>query len=389
MNKRRICRLLAISMLLTGTFGINSYASEQELYIETLETEPVVLAEEPITASDSAADADSDTGSDSESYTYSEADAGEATVTPMKDNTEDEAVQSGATEVQEATGESSMPDMDDLDIITEDIINIVLPVIPEKTYDFTMDPKDLISRYGKYKDNYDKASLYFTNIRDDGEVFHSCRSDAALAINKSTVPVLLNVSVEIENEYEWPVKYTDMDSVEGDEDMNLSFSLIPVLSSPENEGQDAGINVADNEEVISESEVILSEKEEIISEDGPTLTEDEDTRSDEEEAQKKGPEILNDYRINMDENGKAEMKLLIPASIGNFEKIGNGYAVREDASWTSYGWILEGACNTRNDWAEIVGRSSSGESLGLRITYQLEALNEEELANLPEDIIVL
>ena len=133
----------------------------------------------------------------------------------------------------EALGQSSMPDEAELDIHAEDVVSMVMPVIPEGTYDFTLDPQDLLSRYSIYKEDYEQSSIYFNNSA--GEKPHTGMSDAAMAKNKSSVPVLLYVSLEVVNENGWDVTYTDMESVEGDDTNNLAFSLIPVslMKKPE------------------------------------------------------------------------------------------------------------------------------------------------------------
>ena len=224
----------------------------------------------------------------------------------------------------EALGQSSMPDEAELDIHAEDVVSMVMPVIPEGTYDFTLDPQDLLSRYSIYKEDYEQSSIYFNNSA--GEKPHTGMSDAAMAKNKSSVPVLLYVSLEVVNEYGWDVTYTDMESVEGDDNNNLAFSLVPVSL-------------------------------------------DEET----------GEQVShNDHSINIDETGKADMILFFSGSQDNFDQIGDKYVAKEDAVWTSLGFAVAGKCNTKGDWQDIDERSREGETIKLHITYRMDALTEEQ-----------
>ena len=88
------------------------------------------------------------------------------------------------------------------------------------------------------------------------------------------------------------------------------------------------------------------------------------------------------HRVSIDENGKAELQMLIPANMDNFEKYGDGYILKEDADFTSYGWVVDSACNTKGDWSDIIKKGNSGENLNIHITYQMRALTDEEAAQI-------
>ncbi len=236
-----------------------------------------------------------------------------------------ETVPSGDTEHSaEAMGHSSMPDMEELDIHAEDVVSMVMPVIPEGTYDFTLDPQDLLSRYSVYKEDYEQASIYFDNYT--GEKLHTGTSDAAIAKNKSSVPVLLYVSLEVENKDGWDINYTDMASVEENHENNISFSLIPV------------------------------------SVDGKT-----------------GEQTFHyDHGISIDSSGKAEMILFLPGYRDNFDQVGEMFVAKEDAEWSSSGFAVTGRCNTNGDWRDENERSANGETLKLHIAYRMDSLTEEQ-----------
>ncbi len=353
MNRRKISILMALSLIFTGVTGVRSYAS-QELNIveEVLET---TLSEE----SDGLTGEDAGTDQIAEqeevvSGTYKTTPAdGEETddrpdgvvqtvfkTTPVDENGNDAT----GTEVQEIVGSSSIPDPSELGLYARDIVNMVMPVIPEDTYNFVMDSQDLLSRYSLYKDSYEKASLYFTN--STGEKSHTCISDVAMAKNKSSVPVLLYVTLQVENENGWPVRYTDMDSVEADTENNISFALVPVSAN--------SVNTVD--------EALASEEESGMDE---PAAEEEYT-------------LCTDRMISIDETGKAEMILYLPGTPDNFDLIGDRYMAKEDAVWSSLGFAVTGACNTKADWSEVDERSDKGEKIGIHISYRMDLLSEEQ-----------
>ncbi|MBR4183846.1 MAG: hypothetical protein IKQ56_08520, partial [Lachnospiraceae bacterium] len=113
----------------------------------------------------------------------------------------------------EAVGIGRLTDRSDFDIWSYDVIAMVMPVIKEHTFDFTMDPQNLLSRLSNEKDCYDGSSLYFKHFTDDERPVFNNLSEAAIATNKSSVPVLLNVELHVENEYDLPIFCTEMENV--------------------------------------------------------------------------------------------------------------------------------------------------------------------------------
>ncbi len=350
MSRRKISILLAFSLILTGATGVRSYASEDLGIEEALyETVPVgTLADE---------EAGPDTGSGREdissgTYKTTPADSEETDdrpdgvvqtvfkTTPVDENGNDAT----GTEVQDVVGSSSTPDPSELGLYARDIVNMVLPVIPEDTYDFVMDSQDLLSRYSLYKDSYEKASLYFTN--STGEKSHTCISDVAMAKNKSSVPVLLYVTLQVENENVWPIRYTDMESVEADTQKNISFALVPVSAN--------SVNTVD-----------------------AALASEEESGMDEPAAEEEYA-LCTDRMISIDETGKAEMILYLPGTPDNFDLIGDRYMAKEDAVWSSLGFAVTGACNTKADWSEVDDRSDKGEKIRIHISYRMDLINEEQ-----------
>ena len=226
---------------------------------------------------------------------------------------------------EESVGESSFPADADLDIRMEDVISVAMPLVPEDAYNFVLDPQDLLSRYGKFADSYERSSLYFTNR--NREKAHTGISDAAVAKNKSSVPVLLYVELQIENDGNWPVTYTDMDSVEKDYGNNIAFSIIPV-SEEENGGG-----------LVQHAE----------------------------------------SRVSVDETGRAEAILFLPGSEDNFDRMGDKLVAKEDAVWSSAGFCVQGACNKTADWEEIFKQAEKNSGkLKIRITYRMSVLTDEQ-----------
>ena len=226
---------------------------------------------------------------------------------------------------EEASGASSFPDESELRIYPEDVISMVMPVISDSMYDFVLDPSDLLSRYSVNKEEYRKSSIYFTN-HDKEIISHSGISDPAMAINKSSVPVFLRASIQIENEDGWPVSYSSIEGAMEGSGNTIAFSLIPVVFNRES------------------GEQMLY------------------------------PEL----QAETDEKGYAEISLLIDGSEDNFDRIGDRYVAKEEADWSSVGFAVSGVCNTNADWGEIDKRSAAGEKLRIRVTYGMGVIKDEE-----------
>lgn len=428
MNKRTVGKIVVTSLLITSIWGINSYAYEGELYVDTLETVPA--GSEDVLLDKETPGNNEDNGMiiydavepveyvNGTAYTNSDG-------TPQKGADSDDQVPEGtATELQEVTGASSLAGEGEVNIYSGNIIDMVLPVIPEKAYDFVMDPQDILSRYSNSKGDYSKSSIYFTS--HTGGVLHRSTSDAALAINRSTVPVLLSVTLEVDNPYDWPVRFTDKSSVENDDEMNVTFELVPVSFHKSQDGWDdimlaegsesdsvsaseTGSDSISDSDTASGSDNTASDviKDDIVegnasddgskenglngaNTDGTTLSDNAEAQDPEDLASPFGNKDITElegHRVSIDENGRAELQMFIPADINNFEKYGDGYILKEDADFTSYGWVVDGACNTKADWSNIIKKGKSKENINVHITYQMRALTEEEAAGMGDAVV--
>lgn len=370
MNRKSISHLLIATLFITIIGGTRvGYASaESEIISETYPTVPVENYV-PISEDTEGAAVESDSRPDgvvqmvikTTPVESGEGYDGEAGADSYEADGREE--DSDDTVTAEVVGRSSVPNADELEMYADDVINMVMPVIPEDTYDFVMDSQDLLSRFSVYKDTYEKSSLYFTN--SIGPIEHTGISDAAMAKNKSSVPVLLYVTLEVTNKYGWPVNYTDMDSVYADEGKNLSFALIPVSSNVDNDVESSDKEGNNKESEEKDSDVIVIDEEQVG---------DDTVRSSNSDGLTK----YKDHMISIDESGKAEMILYLDGTPDNFDMIGDKYVARDDAIWTSLGFAVTGACNTNADWSEVDDLVSDGQSVGIHITYRMEQLSEEQ-----------
>lgn len=364
MGKKKIGILLIASMIVTGLpWAQVSYAAENgDIIVETFETvpvdEPVTEVEEnnhegivnetyettPVSETEAVSNEETTRPSGVVSMTLKTTAVEETPEDTDTDRENHETKQEG-TETVEVTGKSSLPDPSELGMYAEDVVNMIMPVISDETYNFVMDTDNLLSRFSDNKDDYEKASLYFNNT--SGVKRHTNTSDAALAKNKSSVPVLMYVTLQVENYYGWDLNYTDMDSVEADEGRNISFALIPV----------SGNRIEDSEG-------------------------EEDTSSDEQS--NKEYTLLTDKKISIDETGKAEMVLYLPGTSDNFDIIEGMYMAKDDALWSSLGFAVTGTCNTKADWKDVDDKSAEGENIGIHISYRMDTLTEEQKAWIEE-----
>lgn len=225
----------------------------------------------------------------------------------------------------EAIGYSEIPDDSEyiLPVRASDVVSMVMPVIPEEMFNFTLDPLRLLSDYGIESEKYDGSTLYFRGIGDTG---YTDTSAAAVAKNKSSVPVLMYVSIQVENPYGWDIDYRNMENVNEGDDAGIGFSIVPVTVSGENQIFNTG------------------------------------------------------KEISIDENGHADMILYLPGTKENFDEVGGNLIEKADAQWFSAGFAIRGGCNGNADWTDIYSRSGAGEALTLRISYSMATLSESQEA---------
>lgn len=417
MGRKRIGIILITSLIVTGVPWANvSYAAERDdILIETYETVPAAGYESELSEEETVPEGvvsetlattpvsdEVSEGADQEEArpegvvsmtlkTTAVESEGEEN-DPDKDTGKAGSKHEG-TEATEVTGRSSMPDPAEIGMYAEDVINMVMPVVADETYDFVMDSDDLLSRFSDNKDEYEAASIYFNNT--SGAKSHTNTSDVAMAKNKSSVPVLLYVTFQVENNYGWPVNFTDMDSVEADDGKNISFAIIPVSSNDVGEADDTDAEASDSrsEEGLEAGKDTLQDENAVIEEEGAeeALAEEEVLLDDEavgDTADRTSADdkyrLFRDKMISIDENGRAEMILYLPGTPDNFDVMGDKYLAKEDAVWSSLGFAITGACNRNADWREVDDRSALGENIGIHISYRMDLLTEEQQAWIDE-----
>ena len=223
---------------------------------------------------------------------------------------------------EEASGVSSVPDPDELNMRPDDVVAMVMPVMTNDMYNFTIDPYNLLGRYASGEGSYDNSGFYFKNAGE--ELVYSDTSDAAMAKNKSSVPVFMYVTIDMENKDEWPVDFRDMDAVGEGEDTSMSLAIVPV-------GEEDGEKV-----------------------------------------------YYTDRQIDIDRDGHAEAVFYLDGTPDNFQVWEGGVVAREDAEWSSLGFAVTGKCNSQGDWSEIFSRADQGEKMVLRVSCRMKPLSPEE-----------
>ncbi len=223
----------------------------------------------------------------------------------------------------EATGVSTVSDPAALNLRPDDVVSMVMPVMTDDMYTFTLDPNDFLSRYSDDREYYDGSGLYFKNAGET--VKYSGISDSAMGTNKSSVPVVMKASLELHNENGWDLKYTDLDDVSKGEDRNISFALVPVSG----EG---------DEQVLHK-----------------------------------------DRQISIDKDGHAEVTLYLDSDRDNFEEKDGKLVEKESVSWNQTGFAVAGKLNAAGDWKEIMTKGTEGEKIYINIKCRMRPATQEEL----------
>lgn len=235
-------------------------------------------------------------------------------------------------------------------VLPSDVVDVVLPTITDGTYDFVLDPANLLSQYDPNKDTkYPTASsLYFANASGT----NSDTSDIATCVNKSSTQIVLSVEVNVTNVKANPVNFTSKDDVEADTEKNVFLGLVPTTK---------GTVVGDG-----------------------TPTEGTATT---------------DQTVAVGATGTARAFFLMDGSTDNFDvtqtddaTVASGhkydYTAKADASWSTAGFALTGACNTTAEWNDYNSVSqdiSAGENLSVEVAYSMAPLSEDQEAQMNDE----
>ncbi len=251
-----------------------------------------------------------------------------------------------------ATGSGNIISLPEDHMIPDDVVSVVLPVTTNETYDFIMDPIGLINLYynGSRNIEDDYPSLYFPN----SEKKNSTTSNVATFINKSSVPVLLNVNLSVTYADDNPVTYTDRTSVEIDNNNNISFSIIP-----------SELGSADKNATQAENKALVNDQAIDIGTDG-TASATFYLASDENN--------FNKILSNGSEDAPADS---VDALKNNLKYI---LLESDTATWSTAGFAITGSCNRKADWFEFAKLSNQGSSLSIHVSYNMTKLTEEQSA---------
>lgn len=220
----------------------------------------------------------------------------------------------------------------------EDVVSVVLPTIAADTYDFILDPSDLLSQYDASKDDYTPSSIYFPNTTAAKK---SSLSDIGTAINKSTCDVLLDVDMKVTNAATNPVTFTAKDAVENDTKLNVYLGLVPTAKGT------------------------------VVGDGTPT-----------------DGAVTSAQAIPVDSTGDASASFLLTGDTDNFDvtqtadaSVASGhkysYDAKATATWSTAGFALEGSCNTTADWKDYNEKSQllvGGENLKVSVVYTMNPL---------------
>lgn len=228
-------------------------------------------------------------------------------------------------------------------VVPGDVYSVVLPTTTDVTYDFILDPANLLKRYDANKDNYTQSSVYFANA--GSTTTYSNTSDVATAVNKSTAGVLLTVTATATNVETNPVTFTKFADVEADTKTNVALAIVPATKG-----------------TVAESQTPTAGT--------PTAAQ----------------------KIEFDSTGKATATFYLAADSNNFEVKQSAdsnatsghkyeYTAKSDATWNTAGFALSGVCNTTADWSAFNTASQvkdGGENISLSVVYKMTKLTDAQ-----------
>ncbi len=221
----------------------------------------------------------------------------------------------------------------------QNVISMVVPVLGAINYNFVMDPEGLLSLNPNNNLVGGESSLYF--IQDD-ERTYSVLADIATAVNKSTVPVILEVELNVNNATDSDLVLTDLSGVySADENPSLCFAILPTEIMTMAEGDSI-----------------------------PDLP------------------VLKSDMVMIDGQGHAYKEMVLPGSPDNFnletlitdedDVYIQEYVPKDDAQWSVAGFTLYGACSRETDWTNVYNSLQDGGRITFTITYRMTPVIEED-----------
>ncbi len=221
----------------------------------------------------------------------------------------------------------------------KNVVSMVVPILDNINYNFVMDPEGLLSLNPENTIIGGESTLYFRSNESDST--YSIFAEVATAINKSTVPVSLEVELEVRGTAENGINITDLNGVHSAETPSMCLAILPTEVGTVREGESA------------------------------------DDLS-----------ILKSGMAMTDSSGYAYKEIILPGSIDNFELVTltteerdvyvQEYRPLEDANWSAAGFTLYGACSRETNWEDVVKNLQNGGSISFSITYRMTPIIEEE-----------
>ena len=220
----------------------------------------------------------------------------------------------------------------------KNVVSVVVPILDSYSYDFILDPDNLLSLVDTNNIIGEGGTVYFK--QKDAENTYSIYSDIVTAVNKSTVPVDFDIELTLLKDADLPLSFTGMGETYTSSDPVLSFAIVPTEFG---------------------------------------------TVTGNEPAQDTTP-IKSEMAIT-DENGVANKELVLPGVIDNFDVVTKPtedpnfytqeYVVKEDSQWPTVGFALYGSCSKEADWSEVATALYKGKKLSLTLTYKLTPILED------------
>ena len=221
----------------------------------------------------------------------------------------------------------------------KNVVSMVVPILDNINYNFVMDPEGLLSLNPENTIIGGESTLYFRSNESDST--YSIFAEVATAINKSTVPVSLEVELEVRGAAENGINITDLNGVHSAETPSMCLAILPTEVGTVKEGESAD-----------------------------------------------GLSILKSGMAMTDTSGYAYKEIILPGSVDNFELVTltteerdvyvQEYRPLEDANWSAAGFTLYGACSRETDWEDVVKNLQNGGNISFSITYRMTPMIEEE-----------
>ncbi len=308
----------------TSADAVSEEAAESEEQVSIEESEEAAVTDEAV-SEDATESTDTTEATDSEESTHP------ISLLMLDPDPDDELSVEDSTE-----GTGSM-------LITtvkrpKNVVSVVVPILDSYSYDFILDPDNLLSLVDTNNIIGEGGTVYFK--KKDAENTYSIYSDIVTAVNKSTVPVDFDIQLTLLKDADLPLAFTGMGETYTADYPVLSFAIVPTEFG---------------------------------------------TVTGNEPAQDTTP-IKSEMAIT-DENGVANKELVLPGVIDNFDVVTKPtedpnfytqeYVVKEDSQWPTVGFALYGSCSKEADWSEVATALYKGKKLSLTLTYKLTPILED------------